>query len=219
MLAVPDAHIASAAHALAHCAIQQGWAPAQVFHCSGALASDVLQPLQALGWQVASTHCILSFASADTAVAQFAGTPCALEGDRRSPIGCMARLLPLARVALICKPTTRCSTTQPPVFATNYLPVLEQLAERAWADAGVPAELLPGLRHTVMARALANVQALGPEAALTGPAARGDVAAIARQHAVVTAWDAQAGDAYAALSALALRMANHSSHAAANSAR
>jgi predicted short-subunit dehydrogenase-like oxidoreductase (DUF2520 family) len=105
------------------------------------------------------------------------------------------------------------------VFATNYLPVLQHLAETAWADSGVPAELLPGLRQTVMANALANVQAMGPHGALTGPAARRDVAAIARQRAVVGAWDAQAGDAYAALSTLALRMANQTSQAAANTAK
>jgi predicted short-subunit dehydrogenase-like oxidoreductase (DUF2520 family) len=218
MLAVPDAQIASAAHALAQCAREHGWAPAQAFHCSGALASDVLQPLQALGWQVASTHCILSFASAETAVEQFAGTPCALEGDHaltdwlRGPFGAIgARCFDLQADKKVLYHAAA-------VFATNYLPVLEHLAETAWADAGVPAELLPGLRQNVMARAMANVQALGPQGALTGPAARRDVAAIARQRAVVAAWDAQAGEAYAALSALALRMANQSSQAAANSA-
>lgn len=219
MLAVPDAQIESAALALAQCASQQGWAPARVFHCSGALASDVLQPLQALGWQVASTHCILSFASADTAVAQFAGTPCALEGERtltdwlRGPFGAIgARCFDLQADKKVLYHAAA-------VFATNYLPVLEHLAEAAWADAGVPAELLPGLRQNVMTRAMANVQTLGPYGALTGPAARRDVAAIARQRAVVSAWDAQAGEAYAALSALALRMANHSSQASANTAK
>ena len=43
--------------------------------------------------------------------------------------------------------------------------------------------------------------------ALTGPAARGDVAAIATQAQAVAQWDAQAGAAYEALSALALRLA------------
>jgi len=42
---------------------------------------------------------------------------------------------------------------------------------------------------------------------LTGPAARGDTAAIARQALAVKAWDAKAGAAYDALSVLALRLA------------
>jgi len=55
--------------------------------------------------------------------------------------------------------------------------------------------------------AVGNIITLGPQAALTGPAARGDTAAIALQGAAVTAWDAPTGAAYAALSALALRLA------------
>ena len=55
--------------------------PRTAFHCSGALSASVLAPLGALGWQVASAHPILSFANAQAACAQFAGTPCALEGD------------------------------------------------------------------------------------------------------------------------------------------
>jgi predicted short-subunit dehydrogenase-like oxidoreductase (DUF2520 family) len=57
--------------------------------------------------------------------------------------------------------------------------------------------------------AVANITRLGPQGALTGPAARGDIAAIARQAQAVRAWDNQAGDAYRALSALALRLAGH----------
>jgi len=56
---------------------------------------------------------------------------------------------------------------------------------------------------------VANITHLGPQGALTGPAARGDVAAIARQAQAVGAWDEKAGDAYQALSALALRLAGH----------
>jgi predicted short-subunit dehydrogenase-like oxidoreductase (DUF2520 family) len=59
---------------------------------------------------------------------------------------------------------------------------------------------------------------LGPAGALTGPAARGDTEAIARQAAVVSNWDAQAGAAYRALSNLALRMAKTSKVAAATAA-
>jgi predicted short-subunit dehydrogenase-like oxidoreductase (DUF2520 family) len=42
---------------------------------------------------------------------------------------------------------------------------------------------------------------LGPEAALSGPIARGDAATVARQHAAVAAWDAPTGDLYDALAA------------------
>ena len=93
------------------------------------------------------------------------------------------------------------------VFATNFLPVLQATAEDLWQSTGMPTKLIPHLRATLLRNAVDNIITLGPQAALTGPAARGDTAAIARQGAAVTAWDAPTGAAYAALSALALRLA------------
>jgi predicted short-subunit dehydrogenase-like oxidoreductase (DUF2520 family) len=81
LLAVPDAQIGACAKNLAVHARQRGDAPALAFHCSGAQSAAQLMPLRDMGWSVASAHPVLSFASAQTAVAQFAGTPCALEGD------------------------------------------------------------------------------------------------------------------------------------------
>jgi predicted short-subunit dehydrogenase-like oxidoreductase (DUF2520 family) len=66
----------------------------------------------------------------------------------------------------------------------------------------MPAELVPDLRAALLRNAVANITTLGPQGALTGPAARGDKAAIARQGAAVAAWDAQTGAAYEALSTL-----------------
>jgi len=215
MLAVPDAQIAGAAQALA----DAGGPAAQVFHCSGALAADVLAPLQVRGWKTASAHCILSFANAQVAVAQFAGTPCALEGDPQTTGDLRQAFTAIGARCFDLEARNKVLYHAAAVFATNYLPVLQHLAEAAWADSGVPVDLLPGLRQSLMANAVANIQALGPQAALTGPAARRDVAAITRQQAVVAAWDPQAGAAYGALSALALRMANQISQDAANTAK
>ena len=79
LLAVPDRQIASSADEMANVFAAQ--APAIVFHCSGAAGASALAPLRERGWQVASAHCILSFASPASAVQQFAGTPCGIEGE------------------------------------------------------------------------------------------------------------------------------------------
>jgi predicted short-subunit dehydrogenase-like oxidoreductase (DUF2520 family) len=97
------------------------------------------------------------------------------------------------------------------VLATNFAPVLQALAEDAWRATGMPDALLLRLRERLLRNAVDNIVALGPQKALTGPAARGDFAAIARQAAVVADWDPQAAAAYRALSDLALRMAGHAS--------
>lgn len=209
MLAVPDAQLAPCAQALAAARADDGpsaTAPI-VFHCSGAQSSAVLAPLAALGWQVASAHCILSFASVSTAVQQFAGTPCALEGDAAACDALRPAFTAIGARCFDVKSSDKLLYHAAAVFATNFLPVLQSVAEDLWRATGVPAELIPGLRTSLLRNAVANITALGPQAALTGPAARGDAPAIARQAAALHAWDPQTGAAYDALSALALRLA------------
>ncbi len=209
MLAVPDALLPQVAQGLAtaFAASPARGVPTVAFHCSGALGSAQLAPLAALGWQTASAHCILSFASVAAAVAQFAGTACALEGHARACGLLHTAFTGIGAHCFAVASEHKLLYHAAAVFATNFLPVLQSVAEDAWRAAGVPAELLPGLRSTLLAHAVQNITTLGPAAALTGPAARGDTAAIARQAMAVQAWDAEAGAAYTALSTLALRLA------------
>lgn len=206
LLTVPDTRIAALAQALAVLP-QSAVHPAQAWHCSGFLTADELAPLRALGWSVASAHPALSFAQVDTAAAQFPGTVCALEGD--------APARALAEVALGAV-GGRCFTLQAAdkplyhgaaVFASNFLPVLTAVAAELWQGTGVPAGLVPALSAGFVRRVADNVLALGPAAALTGPAARGDAAVLAAQGAAMAARDATLGQAYTALSTLAGRLA------------
>ena len=209
MLAVPDAQIRDAAEQLAQARGPQTAAPL-VFHCSGAQSSDSLEALAAMGWRTASAHCILSFASAAAAVQQFAGTACALEGPVDATATLHAAFTAIQARCFSVAREHKLLYHAAAVFATNFLPVLQQTAEDAWRATGVPEALLPHLRESLLNNAVANITRMGPSQALTGPAARGDVAAIEKQAAVVTQWDAKAGAAYVALSDLALRMANAS---------
>jgi len=93
------------------------------------------------------------------------------------------------------------------VFATNFLPVLQDVAEALWQHTHMPAELAQKMRATLLHNAVNNIVKLGPQAALTGPAARGDTALVNAQRVAVTQWNAQAGAAYAALSQLAKNLA------------
>jgi len=203
MLATPDAQLAHAAEQLA----QHSAGPAIAFHCSGALAAAHLAPLAQQGWPLASAHCILSFASAPTAVQQFAGTLCALEGDAAVCSLLRSAFTDIGAHCFDVASQDKLLYHAAAVFATNFLPVLQSVAEDLWQGTGVPAEYIPALRASLLHNAVANITRLGPQAALTGPAARGDLAAIARQAQAVTHWDSQAGAAYEALSALALRLA------------
>lgn len=196
MLAVGDDAIAPACAALAQAGQLAG---AVVFHCSGAKASSELQAARAAGALVASVHPVRSFADPQAVAGDFAGTFCGIEGDE----GALALLEPAftaigARLVRI-DPAAKTVYHAAAVFASNYLVTVVDAALRAYEAAGVPAEVARELARPLATEALANVFRLGPEAALSGPVARGDFATVARQQEAVTRWDAATGRLYAAL--------------------
>lgn len=205
MLAVPDREIAGMAVELA----QSVHAPshALAFHCSGALGSDTLAALKNADWSTASAHCLLSFANPATALTQFDGTPCALEGDALATQVLATIFEQIGARCFALAATDKLLYHAGAVFATNFLPVLQSVAQRLWHDSGMPADLVRTLQVTLLKNAVDNLLTLGPAGALTGPAARGDLALVHRQGLAVTDWDPSAGAAYTALSHLATRLA------------
>jgi predicted short-subunit dehydrogenase-like oxidoreductase (DUF2520 family) len=205
LLSVPDAQVGAAAQALAEA---QGakLAGSIVFHNSGFLSAAVLQPLQALGCHVASAHPVLNFASPDTGVRQFAGTPCGLEGDAPALAWLHTALAAIGgrcfEIASADKPLYHAAA----VFSSNFTVVLQGIAQDAWQTAGVPPELMRPLTEALLKSTVDNVLAMGPAQALTGPAARGDTAVLQAQGAIVQTWNAPAGEAYALLSQLAAEL-------------
>ncbi len=215
MLAVPDSQIAPTAAALAQAVAtrpssdrpQPGNPPPIAFHCSGALSADELAPLRALGWQVASAHCLLSFANPGLALQQLAGTPCALEGDPAAVSALQPAFEHLGARCFGLAAEHKLLYHAGAVFATNFLPVLQDLAQQLWLDSGMPAGMAAQLHSTLLRNAVDNLLALGPVGALTGPAARGDLALVQRQGEAVAQWNATAGEAYRSLSQLAAKLA------------
>jgi predicted short-subunit dehydrogenase-like oxidoreductase (DUF2520 family) len=205
LLSVPDAQVGAAAQALADA---QGakLAGAIVFHNSGFLSAAVLQPLQALGCHVASAHPVLNFASPDTGVRQFAGTPCGLEGDATALVWLHTALTAIGgrcfEIASADKPLYHAAA----VFSSNFTVVLQGIAQDAWHSAGVPPELMRPLTEALLKSTVDNVLAMGPAQALTGPAARGDTAVVQAQGEVVKRWNAPAGEMYQTLSELAAQL-------------
>ena len=205
LLSVPDAQVAAAAQALAEA---QGakLAGAVVFHNSGFLSAAQLQPVRYLGCHVASAHPMLNFASPDTGVRQFAGTPCGLEGDAAALAWLHIALSAIGgrcfEIASADKPLYHAAA----VFSSNFTVVLQGIAQDAWQSAGVPPELMRPLTEALLKSTVDNVLAMGPAQALTGPAARGDTAVVQAQGEVVKRWSAPAGELYKTLSELAAQL-------------
>lgn len=206
MLAVPDGQIARVATELAQCMSVKD---AIVFHCSGALASTVMAALQAQGCHLASAHCILSFSSPATAVVQFAGTPCALEGEALATHGLHVAFTAIGAHPFALAVENKVLYHAAAVFATNFLPVLQVVAAGMWRNTGMPPALIAPLCATLLSNAVQNITTQGAAQALTGPAARGDTELVTIQGKVVAEWNAQAGIAYDALSLLAAQIAKH----------
>lgn len=208
LLSVPDAQVGTAAQALADA---QGTklAGAIVLHNSGFLSAAELQPLQALGCHVASAHPVLNFASPETGVRQFAGTPCGLEGDAKALEWLHTALSAIGgrcfEIASADKPLYHAAA----VFSSNFTVVLQGIAQDAWHSAGVPPELMRPLTEALLKSTVDNVLAMGPAQALTGPAARGDTAVVQAQGEAVKRWSAPAGEAYQTLSELASQLKKH----------
>ena len=179
MVTVGDAGIAAAVKELAQCAaLRPG---SIVFHCSGALGSEVLAPLRGSGACVGSAHPIRSFADPELACRAFPGTSCSLEGDSVA----LERLRVLFEAIggqtfeLATESKTLCHAGH--VIVSNYLVALLDVARRVYESAGVPRDCIDSFMVSLARGTLENVQALGTTAALTGPIVRGEVETVRRQ--------------------------------------
>lgn len=197
MVSTPDDAIAGVARQLAASGILRPGAV--VFHCSGSLGSDALEPIRRCGAFAASAHPLKTFADPARAAGTFAGTPCGLEGDDEACRPLETLLTRSGGRVFRLQPGGKILYHAGTVLACNYLTALVDLAAQCLEASGLPRGqslelVLPLARET-----LENIARLGPEQALTGPVARGDAGLAARQAQAVADWNARAGAAYKAL--------------------
>ncbi|MCC5954353.1 MAG: DUF2520 domain-containing protein [Acidimicrobiia bacterium] len=167
VIATPDAAIAEVAAAV------RPVDSTVVVHLSGSLGLDVLAPHQRRG----SLHPLLPLPSPEVGARRLRGAVFAVAGDPMAAR--LARSLE-GRVVEI-DDDARAAYHAAACIASNHLVVLLAQVERVAATAGVPLDAyLDLVRATVE-----NVAELGPEAALTGPAARGDLATLERHRAAL----------------------------------
>ncbi len=203
MIATPDAAIEAAACEIA----LQNHAPATVFHCSGFHSSTLLRALIDRGWHAASVHPAMSFADPASALAQFAGTPCGIEGDAAAEVLLRQAFEEIGARCFDLSPQQKPLYHAAAVFSSNFVPVLQAIAIELWRSTEVPASLHADLTQALLEKAARNVVCMGPANALTGPAARGDQAVVREQFAALEAWNPSIAAAYRQLSELASQLA------------
>ena len=209
-LAVPDDAIAAvatkAAEALRTADRQAPAGPLLAIHSSGLGSLALLAPLRAAGADVLCLHPLQTFAGGEPQAQALAGVPMAVTGSGQAAaagrrlaerLGARPFALPEANKALYHLAAT---------VACNLLAALEsEAAELMRAAAGEQdgLQLLGPLVRTTVE----NVLAQGPERALTGPVARGDVSTVRAHLALIGTRPPRFAAAYRALSAQAAALA------------
>jgi predicted short-subunit dehydrogenase-like oxidoreductase (DUF2520 family) len=187
VVATPDAAIAEVASSV------HTRPDTVVAHLSGALGLEVLAPHV----RRAACHPLLSLANADRGADLLCdGAWFAVAGDPL--VGELVQAL--GGRSFTVGDDDRAAYHAAAVLASNHVVALLGQVERVAGPLGVPLDAFLALAEG----SLANVRALGPADALTGPAARGDEATIDRHLAALPA-DERAG--YEALADLARRLA------------
>lgn len=173
---------------------------AVVLHLSGALGLDVLAPHRCAG-----LHPLVSLADADSGAAQLRHAWFAIAGD---PIAEeMATQLSGRHFEIADE--HRATYHAAAAVASNHLVALLGQVERIAASIDVPFDVfLPLISGTVD-----NVARMGPAAALTGPAARGDHETIARHRVALSQYLGAELAAYDAMVDLAVRLVDPPSDA------
>jgi predicted short-subunit dehydrogenase-like oxidoreductase (DUF2520 family) len=205
LIATADDDIVAAAEALAATKLLR--TGSVVFHCSGALPSSALAAASRCGAAVASIHPIRSFASPDDVVKNFTGTWCGAEGDDAALALLEPAFAALGATIVRIDPAGKTLYHAAAVFAANYTTTLLGVAQEAYEAAGIPPDTALKLMEPLVRAGIDNVFRLGPARALSGPAARGDMATVEKQHAAVSAWNSGYGEVYRQLATLAAELA------------
>ena len=206
LLAVPDDAIEAACLDLvAARAFARG---ALVAHCSGALSSECLAPArEALACHVASFHPLQSFPTVEAALASLPGSYCFGEGDEPA----LAALEALGEA--IGARCVRIDTEHKPLYhaaavmACNYLTGLMDAALSSAAAARIERPTAWQALEPLIRATVDNLSKLGPEAALTGPIARGDRGVVATHLAALDRAAPELADLYRALGRWTLGLA------------
>ena len=178
-----------------------GWA----VHVSGAAGLAVLDPAAAAGAHRLAVHPLQTFPTVEDAAERLRGAAIAVTGD--DPEGEEFGMLlanDIGGVAFRLDDEARPLYHAAAVFASNYLVTVSAIAADLFAIAGVPDPA--GAMGPLQRATLENIARLGPGAALTGPAVRGDVTTIDRNLTALVSVRPDAVAPYVALCRVALQL-------------
>ena len=143
-------------------------------HTSGALSSDVMEPVRRQGAWAISVHPLQSFASLESAKENLPGSCFALEGDEQAIPQAIGLVNDLQGRHFIIRAEDKPLYHAAAVVASNYLVSLMHLSASIYQQLGLNEEQAMDALFPLIQGTLNNIARSGPAQALTGPVARGD---------------------------------------------
>jgi len=163
--------------------------PVTVLHTSGALSSEVLRSLKPWGFVTGSCHPLQTFESARRSLATIKrsyfcieGEPAAVRAARRLVRGIGGRFfeIPTAQKELYHAGA---------VLASGGLAALLSISLEILGRCGLSEEAAKRILFPLIEGTMANIQAVGPARAMTGPVRRGDEGTIKRNTRALSSVD------------------------------
>lgn len=204
LIAVPDDSIEDVAVELS--TIEALLTHKFVFHFSGSQSSEALKPLAERGMHTGSMHPLMSFPDPTTALQQLPGIYYCLEGDAEA-LAVAQQLVELLEgkhfsIATEHKPLYHSAA----VLACGQMIALLDIAFSLWQSIGVDPNTTQAALLPLIKSAVAGVEQLGPQKAMTGPFSRGDLSTIKKHLMALQRLNQQYADIYKTLGQHALKL-------------
>jgi predicted short-subunit dehydrogenase-like oxidoreductase (DUF2520 family) len=167
-ICTPDRSVAHVANALTR--VRSSWSGSIVFHVSGALTSEILDPLREAGAHTVSFHPLSSYPPASTG-RDFNGTTIAIEGHPVAVESLTDVARTLGGVPVVLSSHQKSAYHVAASMASNFLVTLAYSVRSVLEADGLDQHLMDGL----IADTVSNLESTTASEALTGPIARGDV--------------------------------------------
>jgi predicted short-subunit dehydrogenase-like oxidoreductase (DUF2520 family) len=206
LITTPDDEISHVAKALAEA--QTNRVKGRIaFHTSGALSSDILAPLAAIGFQVASLHPLVSVSDPRTGFNRLRGAFYCIEGDLRALLVARAIVRDLKgqsfSIGARYKPLYHAAA----VMASGHVVSLFDLAAEMLGHCGLNPRQAQRVLRPLLESTVSNLLKADPASALTGTFARGDLKTVQRHISVLAGpGSSVARDVYRALGLHALEL-------------
>ncbi len=149
-----------------------------VLHCSGAHPSTVLSSAKDRGAWIGSMHPLQSFPSTEISGNPFEGIEITVEGDEAACSVARNLVADLGGNAISIGTETKPLYHAAAVAASNFLVTLIDMALHLNEAAGIPYEQGFSPLKPLISATLKHIEAIGPQAALTGPVVRSDIKTI-----------------------------------------